>query len=86
MSTISCVNDDDCKRYSSKESGNLTCYNGKCAQVTESTKLSTAGIVLIILVALGVLALFVYIIKKLWAKRKSGSAARPSARRSSARR
>lgn len=80
MSTISCVTDDDCKKYSSQASGNLTCYEGKCAQVTTTKQLSTAGIILIVLVALGVLALVAYVARKFWAKRKSSSAVRSAAR------
>jgi hypothetical protein len=73
MSTISCVTDDDCKKYSSQTSGNLTCLNGKCDQVTKKTQISTTQIILITIISLGVLALVVFLVRRFWLRRKSGS-------------
>lgn len=73
MSSISCVTDDDCKKYSSQSSGNLTCLNGKCDQVTTKTQVSTTKLVLIAIIVLGVLALVVFLVRRFWVTRKSGS-------------
>ena len=70
---ISCVTDDDCKKYSSQTSGNLTCYDGKCAKVTVTSEVSTTKLVLIAIIVLGVLALVVFLVRRYWVSRKSGS-------------
>ena len=70
MSIVSCLSDDDCKKY---RIPGLVCYEGKCGQMVKESKLSPVGIALIVIGGLLLLMLVGYGIRR-YVKRS----ARPS--------